>query len=118
MQQICSKPAPFQAISGHRMSPITLLRVEDERRTNAYGARKKPRFSGLSSRAGERIRTVDIQFGNVRHKNNQAPANQGLTMIPSVARSKYAARNNLRIRRVSAFAVGEWPRDPDHARAV
>jgi hypothetical protein len=34
------------------------------------------------------------------------------------ARSKYAARNGLRIRRISAFALGEWPRDPDLARAV
>jgi len=29
-----------------------------------------------------------------------------------------AARNSVRVRRISAFALGEWPSDPGHARAV
>jgi hypothetical protein len=36
----------------------------------------------------------------------------------TLTRSKYAARNRLRIKRVRAFAVGEWPRDPDHVLAI
>jgi hypothetical protein len=34
------------------------------------------------------------------------------------ARSKYAAREGLLIKRIRAFAMGEWPRDPDHVLAA
>jgi hypothetical protein len=48
----------------------------------------------------------------------QSVASQDVASFAVDARSKYAARNKLRIRRISAFAVGEWPRDPDMARAI
>ncbi len=44
----------------------------------------------------------------------QLTESQGFVTIDDNARSKYAARNDLRIKRISVFAVGEWPRDPDH----
>ncbi len=48
----------------------------------------------------------------------QLTEGQGFVTIDIDARSKYAARKGVRIKRVSASAVGEWPRDPDHARIV
>ena len=34
------------------------------------------------------------------------------------ARSKFAANQNVRIKRLAVFSVGEWPRDPNHAIVV
>jgi len=34
------------------------------------------------------------------------------------ARSKYAARNTVQIKRISVYSVCEWPRDPDYVQAV
>ena len=73
---------------------------------------------GITSKAGERIRTVDIHVGNVCARVAQSSAFQGVASVEVDARSKYAARNRVRIKRISTSAVGEWSRDPDHARAV
>ena len=67
---------------------------------------------------GDRIRIDDVHVGNVSADVAQTAASQDVASVAADKRTKYAARNNLRIRRISAFAVGEWPRDPDHARAV
>ncbi len=48
----------------------------------------------------------------------QLTEGHGFVTIDIDARSKYAARKGLHIKRISAFAVGEWPRDPNHARTV
>ena len=79
---------------------------------------KSPGLSGLGSKAGERIRTVDIHVGNVQSPVMQSAVTHEVTSIAVGARTKYAARNSLHIKRISALAVGEWPRDPDYARAV
>ena len=84
----------------------------------ASAQEESPGLSGLVGKAGERIRTVDIHVGNVCAQDTQTTACQEIASVGVNARSKYAARNGLRIKRISAFAVGEWPRDPDHARAV
>jgi len=47
----------------------------------------------------------------------QSAASKQVAPIDIDARSKYAARNSLRIKQISAFAVGEWPRDLDRVRA-
>jgi len=79
---------------------------------------ESPGFSGLESKAGERIRTVYIHVGNVCARVARSAASQKVASVAVDTRTKYAARNGLFIRRISAFTVGEWPRDPDHVRAV
>ena len=74
--------------------------------------------AGFTLKAGERIRTVDIHVGNARPQVTQSAVAHEVTSIAVGARSKYAARDGLRIKRICTFAVGEWPRDPDHVRAV
>ena len=79
---------------------------------------KSPGSPGLKSKAGERIRTVDIHVGNVCPLVTQATACQEVVSVGVGARTKYAARNSLRIKQISRFAIGEWPRDPNYVRAV
>jgi hypothetical protein len=57
-------------------------------------------------------------IGNVIGRRAQLSKNQALRAIAVDARSKYAARKAVRIKRISAYSVGEWPRDPDCVRAV
>ena len=81
---------------------------------NASAQKESPGLPGLDSKADERIQTVDIHVGNMTSTDPQLTESQGFVTIDDNARSKYAARNDLRIKRISVFAVGEWPRDPDH----
>ena len=88
-------------------------------RTADLGGSPERRVSAwFTSKAGERIQTVDIHVGNVCERVTQSIASQQVASFEVDARSKYAARNTLHIKRISTFAVGEWPRDPDHARVV
>ena len=57
-------------------------------------------------------------IGNVTARSVLTPPNQGLTTAKAQARSKYAERTKVRIKRVISYSAGEWPQDPDHALAV
>jgi hypothetical protein len=57
-------------------------------------------------------------LGNVCDRVTQTGTSKQVASSDIDARSKYAARNTVRIKRISLSAVGEWPPDPDHARAV
>ncbi|MHC4220262.1 MAG: hypothetical protein ACYSU7_17595 [Planctomycetota bacterium] len=57
-------------------------------------------------------------IGNVCARVAQSAASQTVASVDIGTRSKYAARNGLRVKHIRAFAVGEWPRDPVHMRAV
>jgi hypothetical protein len=70
------------------------------------------------AKAGDRIRTDDIPDWQVCESVAQSATFQDVTSVGRDTRSKYAARNGLRIKHISAVSVGEWPRDPDHARGV
>jgi hypothetical protein len=70
------------------------------------------------SRAGDRIRTDDIHVGKVDPQVAQPAAAVQITAGAEGARSKYAAKSTVRIKRVILRSVGEWPRDPNHAFTV
>ena len=84
----------------------------------ASAQEESPGLSGLVGKAGERIRTVDIHVGKVCARVAQSATCQEVASIEVDARSKYAARNAVRIKHVSASGVGEWPGDPDYARSI
>ena len=108
-------------VIGFALSALISLSAQagDIRHAQAASAQEEsPELPGLSTRAGERIRTVDIHVGKVGAGLAQSATSQDVTSVAADTRTKYAARNNLRIKGISAIGVGEWPRDPDHARAV
>jgi hypothetical protein len=73
---------------------------------------------GFAVKVGDFTRTLDIHLGNVCPRVLQAAASQEVASAAVNTRSKYAAGSTLRIRRIKALTLGEWPRDPDQARAV
>ena len=88
-------------------------------RTADLGGSPERRVSvGFTSKAGERIRTVDIHVGNVRVGDTQTAESKTVPADEVDARSKYAARNTVQIKLVSVYSVCEWPRDPYCVQAV
>jgi hypothetical protein len=64
------------------------------------------------------IRCSDIPVGNVGVDHTQTVASKKRPADEVGGRSKYAARVGVTIKRISAYSVREWPRDPDHTLAV
>ena len=67
------------------------------------------------SKAGERIRTVDIHVGNVTDTDSQTPANQPVTKSAPTVCSKYAANRagNSPPDPALAALIEAWPTLPD-----
>jgi hypothetical protein len=57
-------------------------------------------------------------IGNVRVGDTQTAESKTVPADEVDARSKYAARNTVQIKRISVYSVCEWPRDPDYVQAV
>ena len=71
-----------------------------------------PGSTAPTSKAGERIRTVDIHVGNVTSTDPQLTAGKGFVAIDDNARSKYAA-NRAGIGPDLGSVVEGWPTLPD-----
>ncbi len=59
-----------------------------------------------------------LHVGNVRVGDTQTAESKTVPADEVDARSKYAARNTVQIKRISVYSVCEWPRDPDYVQAV